>query len=261
MDAAVRGRAGGCALRPAAFERGRGRRDQATSRAPAPCDPERGLPAGAAAGFRQAPLPASVLPAFLMAAGLGTRLRPLTERFAKPLLPIDGRPVLARSCASWPPPAAHGSRSSSAISPSRFNASSAMAAPSASRPLRPPAAPARLRGRAPPAGEEPPYLVLAADTVFPAGAIARLRTVGAGSWRDRHPAPTRTAADRVFGRAVQRLLDPAAEPVPPHPSGPWARSCTSDAVRTRPFELGTAFQPAIDAGEQSAGIDFGRPAT
>jgi choline kinase len=30
-----------------------------------------------------------------MAAGEGSRLRPLTERWAKPILPIDGRPVLA----------------------------------------------------------------------------------------------------------------------------------------------------------------------
>ena len=31
-----------------------------------------------------------------MAAGEGTRLRPLTERWPKPVLPIDGRPVVAR---------------------------------------------------------------------------------------------------------------------------------------------------------------------
>ena len=30
-----------------------------------------------------------------MAAGEGTRLRPLTERWPKPVLPIDGRPILA----------------------------------------------------------------------------------------------------------------------------------------------------------------------
>jgi hypothetical protein len=30
-----------------------------------------------------------------MAAGLGTRLRPLTDRWAKAVLPIDGRPVIA----------------------------------------------------------------------------------------------------------------------------------------------------------------------
>ena len=33
--------------------------------------------------------------AVVMAAGEGTRLRPLTERWAKPVLPIDGRPVIA----------------------------------------------------------------------------------------------------------------------------------------------------------------------
>src|SRR3954466_3348304 len=32
--------------------------------------------------------------AVVMAAGEGTRLRPLTERYAKPVLPIDGRPVV-----------------------------------------------------------------------------------------------------------------------------------------------------------------------
>jgi NDP-sugar pyrophosphorylase family protein len=30
--------------------------------------------------------------AVVIAAGLGTRLRPLTERYAKPVLPIDGNP-------------------------------------------------------------------------------------------------------------------------------------------------------------------------
>src|SRR3712207_7142957 len=35
------------------------------------------------------------LPAIVMAAGEGRRLRPVTERWAKPVLPIDGRPVLA----------------------------------------------------------------------------------------------------------------------------------------------------------------------
>jgi glucose-1-phosphate thymidylyltransferase len=33
--------------------------------------------------------------AVVMAAGKGRRLRPLTERYAKPVLPIDGRPVIA----------------------------------------------------------------------------------------------------------------------------------------------------------------------
>jgi glucose-1-phosphate thymidylyltransferase len=32
--------------------------------------------------------------AVVMAAGEGKRLRPLTERWPKPVLPIDGRPVI-----------------------------------------------------------------------------------------------------------------------------------------------------------------------
>ena len=33
--------------------------------------------------------------AVVMAAGEGCRLRPLTEQWPKPVLPIDGRPVIA----------------------------------------------------------------------------------------------------------------------------------------------------------------------
>ena len=58
--------------------------------APAPA-----RPAGPPARPARAPLAADVIPAVVIAAGLGTRLRPLTERYAKPVLPVDGTPVLA----------------------------------------------------------------------------------------------------------------------------------------------------------------------
>ena len=51
----------------------------------AAADPRRG---------REAPPVAPGAGAVVMAAGEGTRLRPLTERWPKPVLPIDGRPVV-----------------------------------------------------------------------------------------------------------------------------------------------------------------------
>ena len=83
------------ALRPARDERGGG-----SARSP-----RAALPAAADSAFSSRPqrlrgfvalrsLPRMTLPAVVIAAGLGSRLRPLTERYAKPLLPIDGKPVL-----------------------------------------------------------------------------------------------------------------------------------------------------------------------
>jgi choline kinase len=48
-----------------------------------------------AATIAAMPPDSSHLSAVVMAAGEGRRLRPLTERWPKPVLPIDGRPVLA----------------------------------------------------------------------------------------------------------------------------------------------------------------------
>ena len=54
-----------------------------------------GSAAGPPARPARAPLAAHVIPAVVIAAGLGTRLRPLSERYAKPVLPVDGTPVIA----------------------------------------------------------------------------------------------------------------------------------------------------------------------
>src|SRR5262245_65409442 len=41
--------------------------------------------------------------AVLLAAGLGTRLRPHTLTTPKPLLPVQGRPILDWTLGAWPP--------------------------------------------------------------------------------------------------------------------------------------------------------------
>ena len=49
---------------------------------------------GRGGGPRRGRKAVRTIDAVVMAAGEGTRLRPLTERWPKPVLPIDGRPVV-----------------------------------------------------------------------------------------------------------------------------------------------------------------------
>ena len=63
-------------------------------------------PATGARAFDVEPLHAVV-----MAAGEGRRLRPITERWPKPVLPIDGKPVVVTLVHDLAAPAASGSSS------------------------------------------------------------------------------------------------------------------------------------------------------
>ena len=198
-----------------------------------------------------------------MAAGLGTRLRPLTERYAKAVLPIDGRPVRRAAAARA---GCRGlsarSRSSSGTSASRCERLLGDGGAFGVRaPLRPAAAGRTARPtRSGRAGEEPPYLVLAADTVFAAGAIALVRAAGRPSGRrDRRSAPAGTAAGarpRRPRRACSRsgragaVLRRAAV-------GRRGARARASLPGQPPWELGNAFQAAIDAGEQIAAVEIG----
>lgn len=111
-----------------------------------------------------------MIQAVVMAAGEGRRLRPVTDRWPKPLLPIDGRPVIAtllrelafadritvvtghlgdqvrRFLDGWDVEFAH--------QPAALGSADAVR-------------------RALEAGSEPPILVTAADTLYSAGALER----------------------------------------------------------------------------------------
>lgn len=123
--------------------------------------------------------------AVVMAAGEGTRLRPLTERWPKPLLPIDGRPVIATLLREL---AAAGCEHVTVVTGHLAEQVEALlgdgsAFGTAVSTTRQPQAlgSADAVGRAVDVGARPPLLVTAADTVFTQGDIARVVRAWSGS--------------------------------------------------------------------------------
>ena len=201
-----------------------------------------------------------MIPAVVIAAGLGTRLRPLTERYAKPVLPLDGQPVVARllrdlslaGCTRATVVTGHLAEQVEALlgDGSGFGVDV--------RYVRQPE-PAGSADAVRRAGVEPPYLVAAADTVFPEGTIAHVvaEALPAGAIAVRR-LPDRVPV-RVRDGLVERVRDPDG---PGSLSGAplWAvgppvheRLCLDN----RPWELGNAFQAAIDAGTEIAAVEIG----
>jgi MurNAc alpha-1-phosphate uridylyltransferase len=192
-----------------------------------------------------------------MAAGEGRRLRPLTERWAKPVLPIDGRPVLAtllRELARaeiarvWIVTGHLGDQVEALVG---GGAAWGLDVRFVRQPA--PLGSADAVRRALAAGAAAPLLVLAADTVFTPGDLAR----AGGAWDraaagllgvrpsdDPEKTPVRTEAGRVValgegggltGAPLWILGDDIAGALPSLP-GP-------------PFELARAFADAVAAGK------------
>lgn len=201
-----------------------------------------------------------MIPAVVIAAGLGTRLRPLTERYAKPVLPLDGQPVVARllrdlaeaGCARVTVVTGHLAEQVEALlgDGSGFGVDV--------RYVRQPE-PAGSADAVRRAGEEPPYLVAGADTLFSDGSIERVvsgaRPAGAVAVRRlEHRVPV-----RLRDGLVERVRDDGG-PGPLSGAPLWVvgppvhdRLCLDE----RPWELANAFQAAIDAGKQIAGVEIG----
>jgi NDP-sugar pyrophosphorylase family protein len=201
-----------------------------------------------------------VIPAVVIAAGLGTRLRPLTERYAKPVLPVDGQPVVARLVREL---AEAGCEHVTVVTGHLAVQVESLIGDGSGFGLR-----VRYVRQPEPAGsadavqradEEPPYLVAAADTVFPTGSIEHVV-------REALPAgaiAVRRMEDRVPVRVRDGLVERVRDLEGPGPlSGAplWVvgppvheRLC----LDARPWELGNAFQAAIDAGKQITGVEIG----
>jgi len=206
-----------------------------------------------------------------MSAGQGTRLRPLTERWAKSVLPIDGRSVIAvllrelaaAGCARvWVVTghlaeqveslvgdgSAFGVRVRFVRQPDVLGSADAVA-------------------RALADGAEPPLVVSAADTVFGAGDVARFvrafeaeDAAGAIAVRtDPGPGPDRRAVRRSGGRIVNlREGDPDGTWTPA-PLWILGARVAEHLCRDRaPYELENAYQSAIDAGEAVLAVEIGK---
>jgi NDP-sugar pyrophosphorylase family protein len=206
-----------------------------------------------------------------MAAGEGRRLRPLTERWPKPALPLDGRPVIATvlrqlleaGCAEVTVVTGHLAERLEALvgDGSAFDLTLRFARQPE------PIGSADAVSCALVAGAAPPLVVATADTVFAAGDVARFASAFAASAapgavavrQEPPPGPGRAAVDVSAGR-VTRIGGTAR--------GPFAHASLwgLDAQLVRylerldgpPYELAAAYQRAIDDGIDVSAFEVGR---
>jgi CTP:molybdopterin cytidylyltransferase MocA len=211
--------------------------------------------------------------AVVMAAGEGKRLRPLTGQWPKPVLPIDGRPVIATllrelaaaRCTLVVVVTGHLAEQVEEL------VGDGTAFGLEIRTVRQPGVlgSADAVRRALARGVEPPCIVVAADTVFTPGDIgvfvemfARSEAAGAMSGRrDPPPDPQHRAALKIVdGLVVEPVDDDPGNPVGSAPL--WALGPELvpflDALTGPPYELGVAFRHAIAAGLAIAGVDIGK---
>ena len=202
----------------------------------------------------------------MMAAGLGTRLRPLTERWAKPVLPVDGRPVIVTLLHDL---VASGFES--------FVVVTGYLAAQVEELLSPLPYRMRFASQPEPLGSadavrraqlEPPFLVTAADTVYALGDPGRFwrlfeesGAAGAISMRRQPGRPVGTRIRSENGRVV-RVVDQSDESgftaAPLMAVGPPVAELLAGDLPGPPFELAHAFQLAIDAGERVEAIEIGK---
>ena len=206
-----------------------------------------------------------------MAAGLGTRLRPLTERWPKPVLPIDGRPVIAQLLRDL---AAAGCERVWVVTGYLAEQVEALVGDGAAfgvrvRFVRQPdvlgSADAVRRGLN--GGAQAPVVVSAADTVFGAGDVGRFvaafgaaSAAGAVAVRTSPGPDSRRTAVRREGDRVVRMRDEGPGSAwTPAPLWGLRAAVIERLCRDRPpYELENAYQAALDAGETVLAFEIGK---
>jgi dTDP-glucose pyrophosphorylase len=207
-----------------------------------------------------------------MAAGEGRRLRPLTERWAKPVLPIDGHPVIAsllRELAAariQPVTIVTGHLAEQVEELVGDGSAFGLQVRFARQPQ--PDGSADAVSRALRAGAIPPVLISAADTVYAYGDVQRFAAAfsasgaaGAiGARRGFVPTPGKPGL-RVEGSRVVAVYD--LNPGLPLTSAPlWALGpelvAYLEELPGPPWELKDAYQRAIDDGLAIESIELGK---
>jgi len=206
-----------------------------------------------------------------MAAGEGMRLRPLTERWPKPVLPIDGRPVLATLLREL---AAAELRRVWLVTGYLAEQVERLAGDGSGfgvdvRSVRQPAAlgSADAVQRALAAGAAGPLIVTAADTLFRRGDVARFadeftaaKADGAVAVRtDPPPGSGRHAIRRDAGRVLAMRDEDPANPWSGAPLwGIGPEVAKRLGLDRPPYELEKAFQSAIDDGRTVISVEIGK---
>jgi GTP:adenosylcobinamide-phosphate guanylyltransferase len=196
-----------------------------------------------------------------MAAGEGTRLRPLTERWAKPVLPIDGRPVVATlvrglraaGCEQMTVVTGHFAEQVEGLlgDGSGFGVRITYVR----QPRADGSADAVRRALA--GGAQPPVLVAAADTVFAPGTFelfAQEWDGAPGAIAARHGQPRsgdKPGVDQRIARALSTSEVLTSVPL-------WGIGGELvpflDNLPGPPFELADTFGRALDAGLEIRGV-------
>jgi NDP-sugar pyrophosphorylase family protein len=209
--------------------------------------------------------------AVVMAAGEGSRLRPLTEDWPKPILPIDGRAVIATLLREL---AGAGIERVVVVTGHLAEQVEALVGDGSGFGLKVSftgqpgvlgSADAVRRGLD--AGAEPPFLVAAADTVFVAGDVARFAAAVEGAAgglavrREPAPDPPHRWGTRIeAGRVVEVLDRSRTSEVSGAPL--WSVGADLvpylDGLSGPPFELADAFEHAVADGLVVIGFEIGR---
>jgi MurNAc alpha-1-phosphate uridylyltransferase len=194
-----------------------------------------------------------------MAAGEGRRLRPVTERWPKPILPVDGRAVIAtlirqlREERIGPVTVVTGY-----LAEQVEGLLQGLDVQFARQPE--PHGSADAVRRALEAGAGLPAIVTAADSVFAEGDLGRFAEAfsasnEAGAIAYMHKEGP--VAIRVEDGLVRTVVAPGPDELVPAPLWGLSAGIELGGLPGPPYELAVAFQRAIDSGTAIAGIEVG----